>query len=92
MSKSDEKAREVRGHVTNGVVVLDQPAALPEGAEVRVRAVSTRQPKKAAHRRPKSLYERLRRVIGKAKGLPSDAARNHDHWLSLPPVHGTNRM
>jgi len=81
MSKSDGKVREVRGHVTNGVVVLDQSAALPEGAEVRARPVRTRRPRKVASTRPKSLYERLRRVIGKAKGLPRDAARNHDHYL-----------
>jgi len=30
----------LRGHVRNGVVVLDQPAELPEGAEVRVEVIS----------------------------------------------------
>lgn len=30
----------LRGHVRNGVVVLDQPTELPEGAEVRVEVVS----------------------------------------------------
>lgn len=29
----------VRGHVRNGIVVPDQPGALPEGAEVRVEVV-----------------------------------------------------
>jgi hypothetical protein len=30
---------------------------------------------------PRSLFERLRSVVGKAKGLPPDAASNHDHYL-----------
>ena len=29
----------LRGHVRNGVIVLDEPAELPEGTEVRVEAV-----------------------------------------------------
>jgi hypothetical protein len=29
-----------RGHIENGVVVFDEPAALPEGAEVRVEPAS----------------------------------------------------
>ena len=28
-----------------------------------------------------TLYERLKPVIGIAKGLPPDLARNHDHYL-----------
>jgi len=31
-----------RGHVRNGVVVLDEPAALPEGATVEIVEVATR--------------------------------------------------
>jgi len=30
---------------------------------------------------PRSLYERLKPVIGMAKGLPPDAAQNVDHYL-----------
>ena len=30
---------------------------------------------------PPTLLERLRSVVGKAKGLPPDAAVNHDHYL-----------
>ena len=30
-----------RGHVKNGVVLVEEPAALPEGAEVRVELVQT---------------------------------------------------
>jgi hypothetical protein len=28
-----------------------------------------------------SLYDRLRPLIGAAQGLPTDLARNHDHYL-----------
>lgn len=69
-----------RGHVKNGVVVLDPPTALPEGAEVEVRLVEP--PSDAARAgQGRTLYERLESVVGKARGLPSDAAHNHDHYL-----------
>lgn len=29
----------IRGHVKNGVIILDEPATLPEGTEVRIEAV-----------------------------------------------------
>jgi len=32
-----------------------------------------------------SLYDRLKPIIGAAKGLPSDLARNHDHYLYGTP-------
>lgn len=70
-----------RGHVKNGMVVLDDPTALPEGLQVSVR------PLKAGPRRAKkekgklSLYDRLKPIIGIASGLPPDLAENHDHYL-----------
>ncbi len=66
-----------RGHVENGVVVFDQPVALPDGTRVSV------EPSPPPERR--TLAERLHRVIGAAKGLPSDLARNHDHYLHGRP-------
>ena len=65
------------GHVKNGVVVLDDPVTLPEGLEVRV------EPAEAGE--PRTLADRLRDVIGVSKGLPSDLARNHDHYLHGGP-------
>jgi hypothetical protein len=59
--------------VAKGVVVLDEPAALPDGTEVRVTPI-----------RRKTLAERLKNVIGSVKNMPSDLAANHDHYL-----HGT---
>jgi hypothetical protein len=60
-----------RGHVKNGQITLDEPASLPEGAEVQVQVVSqqSQQPGEA-----------LDRLAGKAKGLPADLAQRHDHY------------
>ncbi len=63
-----------KGHVKNGVVVLDEPAGLPDGAEVEVRPVEEPE-------REPTLGEMLMKHAGVAKGLPSDLARNHDHYL-----------
>ena len=65
-----------RGHVENGLVVLDEPASLPEGARVRV------EPEEAE--RELTLAERLKDVAGILKGLPPDFAAQHDHY-----IHGT---
>jgi hypothetical protein len=72
-----EKAMTYRGRVQDGAVVLDEPARLPEGAEVEVK-VGTEQA-----RRP-TLGEKLLKYAGMFKDLPPDLARNHDHYL-----HGT---
>ncbi len=68
-----------RGHVKNGVVVLDEPAPLPEGAEVRVEVVAAADV--TLPEPPRTLYDQLKPVIGMAKGLPPDAAQNVDHYL-----------
>ena len=77
-----------RGKVKNGKVILNDPKALPEGAEVEVRPV--KKPKKPAKKpaqaskgkpRRKSLAERLAPFIGEAKGLPPDASMNLDHYV-----------
>jgi len=65
-----------RGHVENGVVVLDEPTELPEGAAVRVAL-------DAAEEGP-TLAERLKDVIGIGEG-PPDLARNHDHYAHGKP-------
>jgi len=63
-----------RGHVENGLVVLDDPVSLPEGAQVQVAVVDV------SNREPDSdggptLYERLGPVIG--------MARDEEHDLSV---------
>jgi len=63
-----------RGKVKNGVIVLDAPASLPEGAEVEVSPTNSRY-------EPPTWAEVFKDVIGKAEGLPSDSSINHDHYL-----------
>ena len=68
-----------RGHVKNGTVVLDPPADLPDGAQVEVRLAEPRA-EDTGEQCP-TLYEQLKPLIGKLKGLPPDLAENHDHYL-----------
>lgn len=65
-----------RGCVKNGVVVLDNPGVLAEGAEVQVE-ISPNRPNHGGL----SLAQRLASVIGKAEGMPADWAENHDAYL-----------
>ena len=67
-----------KGHVQNGVVVLDEPVSLPEGAEVRVEPLEKEDGFRA-------LREGLLKLAGTVKGMPPDMARNHDHYLHGAP-------
>jgi hypothetical protein len=67
----------VSGTVVNGVIVLDNGHALPEGTRVDVVI-----PERAEART--TLGQRLLKLAGTAKDLPSDLADQHDHYL-----HGT---
>jgi hypothetical protein len=62
------------GTVTSGVVVLPPDAKLDNGTRVRV------EPIPAEFNGP-TLGQRLMRFAGTTKGLPSDMARNHGHYL-----------
>ena len=66
-----------QGHVKSGQIVLDEPVELEEGTAVQVELL-TEQPRK-------TLAERFKNIIGKAKGLPDDLAENHDHYLYGTP-------
>ena len=70
------------GHIHNGEVVLDEPAALPDGTAVRVEPVLSETPS-AAPDPPLSFLERYKSVIGLIDDpdLPTDGALNHDHYL-----------
>ena len=74
-----------KGHVKNGVIMLDEPGDLKDGQRVSVRPLRAprRSSKKAARRL--TLYERLKDVVGIVKGLPSDFAKNHDHYIHGRP-------
>ncbi len=68
---------EVIGRVSGGVVILKDTDVLPDGTLVRVEPVEDAK----AERDGPTLAEKLCRLAGKAKGLPPDLARNHDHYL-----------
>jgi hypothetical protein len=66
------------GQVQNGVIVLDEGTPpLPEGTKVQVEAVDM-------EAEIRDLSRLLLSIAGKAKGLPSDFAEQHDHY-----IHGT---
>lgn len=62
-----------RGHIQNGTVVPGDEFPWPD--EPRV-VVDVAEPEAE-----RSIADRLHSVIGKAKDLPSDMAKNHDHYL-----------
>jgi hypothetical protein len=66
-----------RGYVRNGIVVLHDAITLPDGALVEVDLI--------AEDAEAALCDRLKSVIGAAKGLPPDAAQNVDHYLFGQP-------
>ena len=68
----------LEGTVVNGIIVVDQPALLPEGARVEVRLKEQATP----HGEPTLLN--LLKLAGTAKDLPEDVAAQHDHY-----IHGT---
>jgi hypothetical protein len=72
-----------RGKVKGGVVFLDDPDVLPDGAIVRVTPVKA--PSRAQRKNRRTLSEKLLDWAGKAVGLPSDLARNHDHYVHGKP-------
>ena len=72
-----------RGHIENGVVVFDAPPDLPEGAVVDVHVVRCADAEVEGE--APTLYEQYRDIIGIADGLPSDLAKNHDHYLHGQP-------
>ena len=73
-----------KGHVEQGVIVLDEPAYLMDGAQVEVSVCDRVDPAEASSGGA-SLAEQLAPFIGKAVGLPEDAAENHDHYLYGTP-------
>lgn len=79
----------IEGHVENGQIVLHGDVPLAEGMRVRVELVSAGPVGKSAEDSPSeelpSLYERMKPFVGAAKGLPSDYAINHDHYLHGQP-------
>ena len=67
-----------RGHIENGLVVLDETVALPEGTPVHIQPILESR---------NTLAERFKDVIGCISDLPEDMAANHDHY-----IHGTRKQ
>ncbi len=68
------------GHVEKGVVIVDDPVILPEGMRVRVELLPHSRVDPHGPSVP-TLYDQLEPLVGAAKGLPPDLARNHDRYL-----------
>lgn len=72
-------AERYTGQVQNGLIVLGQGTpSLPEGTKVRVEPTDM----KAAL---KDISAGLRKLAGRAEGLPEDMAENLDHYLHGHP-------
>jgi hypothetical protein len=80
---------EYDGTIKDGVVVFSGQVPLPDGTRVRVQPVGERAtPTDTGASQPSSaqtLGQRLMKFAGRARGLPRDAARNHDHYLYGTP-------
>ena len=74
-----------RGHVRDGVVVLEPPTVLPEGVEVRVEIVPVESDGPQLDEQGQTLGQKLMKYAGRAVGLPEDAALAHDHYLYGAP-------
>lgn len=74
-----------RGRVKDGVVVLDDEVKLVEGAQVLVQLPSEASDLELLDEIGETLAQKMLRFAGRAKGLPSDLARNHDHYLHGAP-------
>jgi len=70
---------ELEGTVSNGVVVLDPGAEVPDGTRVRIVVP------KAAPSTASPLGQRLLKLAGTANDLPSDMAAQHDHYIHGMP-------
>lgn len=63
---------ELEGVVHNGVIVLDNATALPEGTRVRISPVTPEQ--------TRPFGERFAHFKGAVPCLPADLAEQHDHY------------
>lgn len=74
-----------RGRKKNGVVVLDDPDAIPDGTMVSVRPIKGRTARAADGASPQTFYDRYKRFVGIVDDLPADISINHDHYLYGTP-------
>jgi len=66
------------GTVRGGEVVFEEdPPPLPDGTKVQIEPVELG----TEESKTRTLAELFKTVAGKAQGLPSDLAAQHDHYL-----------
>ncbi len=63
---------ELEGVVHDGMIVLDDATAFPEGARVRISL--------APPGKPEAFGARFAQFRGAVLGLPADLAEQHDHY------------
>ena len=73
-----------RGLVKEGQIVVEELIDLPDGTPVQIEIWETPLQSEDEVNVP-TLAERMSGIIGKAEGLPIDAAREHDHYLYGAP-------
>ena len=66
----------IRGRVQKGVVVLEDPQSLDEGAEVTVQPIKSKNGATKSKKKSVTVSQALLRLAGKAKGLPPDASQS----------------
>lgn len=76
----------LHGHIHNGEIIFDAQVTLPEGASVRVEVLEPQASASApATEGTPTLLEALGDVVGALDDLPTDGARNLDHYLYGAP-------
>lgn len=70
-----------RGHIENGVVVLDDPIELPDGSLVQCELTALDTPQSPTPNSNGGMYSDLMEFAGSVEGTPSDGSRNHDPYL-----------
>ncbi len=68
-----------RGHVENGVIVLDEPVTIADGVAVAVEVKIL--PSHETDKPEQSRIERYRPLIGALDNIPSDWSEKHDTYL-----------
>ena len=86
VERQDSARVVIEDTATNGPVIsaLFTDATPPEGAKVKVEFLSPASESASGESSP-TLYDQLAPLVGAAKGLPSDLAKNHDHYLHGQP-------
>ena len=71
----------LEGRIENGVVIFNEPVALPDGTAVRVQVVAAPPKDQESAEKTGHFLSHYKNVIGTVDDLPPDAAHNHDHYL-----------